>query len=231
MDRKYMRDYLMMNNYLMNGGVSPYGSPYLAHYGVPGMKWGQHLFAKLLGKKQDKSVADTATVRRIKGRSSNFASRVKRRMQINEAKKIKAAQKTLGVRDDSGRTESKAYRKKRVLKSRSARELYKNADLFTDEELRSAYSRLALEKQIRDLDPEPAKISKVDKWIDRTQKYQNLANNAMNIANTGIKSYNMMADIYNTFSGSSEPMQKIGVKSNDGGDKKDKDKNKKADDD
>lgn len=231
MDRKYMQDYSMMNNYLMNGGVSPYGSPYLAHYGVPGMKWGQHLFAKLLGKKQDKSVTDTATVKRMKGRSSKFASRVKRRMQINEAKKVKAAQKTLGIRDEQGRTESNASRKKRVLKSRSARELYKNADLFTDDELRSAYSRLALEKQIKDLDPEPAKMSKVDKWINKTQKYQNLANNAMNIANTGIKSYNMMADIYNTFSGSSEPMKKIGAKSNDGGDKKDKDKNKKDDDD
>lgn len=227
MDRKYMQDYSMMNNYLMNGGVSPYGSPYLAHYGVPGMKWGQHLFAKLLGKKQDKSVTDTATVRRIKGRSSKFASRVKRRMQINEAKKIKAAQKTLGVRDDSGRTESKAYRKKRVLKSRSARELYKNADLFTDEELRSAYSRLALEKQIRDLDPEPAKMSTVDKWIDRTQKAQKLASNASNIANSGIKTYNTMADIYNTFSGSSKPLKKIGKEDN----KKDNKKNDDDDDD
>lgn len=227
MDRKYLQDYSMMNNYLMNGGVSPYGSPYLAHYGVPGMKWGQHLFAKLLGKKQDKSVTDTATVKRIKGRSSRFASRVKRRMQINDAKKIKAAQKTLGIRDDNGQTESKANRKKRVLKSRSARELYKNADLFTDEELRSAYSRLALEKQIRDLDPEPAKMSTVDKWIDRTQKAQKLASNASNIANSGIKTYNTMADIYNAFSGSSKPLKKIGKEDN----KKDNKKNNDDDDD
>lgn len=227
MDRKYLQDYSMMNNYLMNGGVSPYGSPYLAHYGVPGMKWGQHLFAKLLGKKQDKSVTDTATVKRIKGRSSRFASRVKRRMQINDAKKIKAAQKTLGIRDDNSQTESKANRKKRVLKSRSARELYKNADLFTDEELRAAYSRLALEKQIRDLDPEPAKMSTVDKWIDRTQKAQRLASNATNIANSGIKTYNTMADIYNTFSGSSKPLKKIGKEDN----KKDNKKNNDDDDD
>lgn len=227
MDRKYLQDYSMMNNYLMNGGVSPYGSPYLAHYGVPGMKWGQHLFAKLLGKKQDKSVTDTATVKRIKGRSSRFASRVKRRMQINDAKKIKAAQKTLGIRDDNSQTESKANRKKRVLKSRSARELYKNADLFTDEELRAAYSRLALEKQIRDLDPEPAKMSTVDKWIDRTQKAQRLASNATNIANSGIKTYNIMADIYNTFSGSSKPLKKIGKEDN----KKDNKKNNDDDDD
>lgn len=227
MDRKYLQDYSMMNNYLMNGGVSPYGSPYLAHYGVPGMKWGQHLFAKLFGKKQDKSVTDTATVKRIKGRSSRFASRVKRRMQINDAKKIKAAQKTLGIRDDNGQTESKANRKKRVLKSRSARELYKNADLFTDEELRSAYSRLALEKQIRDLDPEPAKMSTVDKWIDRTQKAQKLASNASNIANSGIKTYNTMADIYNTFSGSSKPLKKIGKEDS----KKDNKKNDDDDDD
>lgn len=227
MDRKYIQEYSMMNNYLMNGGVSPYGSPYLAHYGVPGMKWGQHLFAKLLGKKQDKSVSDTMTVKRMNGRSSKFASRVKRRMQINEAKKVKAAQKTLGIRDEQGRTESNASRKKRVLKSRSARELYKHADLFTDEELRSAYSRLALEKQIRDLDPEPAKMSTVDKWIDRTQKAQKLASNASNIANSGIKTYNTMADIYNTFSGSSKPLKKIGKEDS----KKDNKKNDDDDDD
>ena len=38
-----------------------------------------------------------------------------------------------------------------VLKSRSVRELYKNADLFSNQELRSAYDRLVFEQAIKDL--------------------------------------------------------------------------------
>ena len=69
-------------------------------------------------------------------------------------------------------------------------------------------------------------MSTVDKWIDRTQKAQKLASNASNIANSGIKTYNTMADIYNTFSGSPNPMKKIGKE-----DSKKDDKKKNDDDD
>lgn len=41
--------------------------------------------------------------------------------------------------------------KSEVLKSRSAKVLYKNADLFTNDELRRAYERLNLERNIKNI--------------------------------------------------------------------------------
>lgn len=42
-------------------------------------------------------------------------------------------------------------KKSEVLKSRSAKALYKNADLFTNDELRRAYERLNLERNIKNI--------------------------------------------------------------------------------
>lgn len=219
-DQKYIQQYYAMQNCIHSATNKCQFDPYLMHYGVPGMKWGQHLFGKIFGSgNKSKSVADTATGKRLTSRSKSFANRVQRRMQIQQANKIKSAQKTLGLRDESG-TSSKAKQKARVLKSRSAKELYKHADLFTYDELDSAYKRLNLEKKIKDLEPDKKKTSTVDKWIDATQKAASLSNNASNIANNGIKLYNSMADIYNSTSPGSK-MKKINTDKNSDKDNKD----------
>ena len=197
-NRDYIKHYNAMQNYIYTGMNRCRYDPYLMHYGVPGMKWGQHLFGKIVGiGRKTKSISDTKSGKRLGSRSKNFASRVQRRMQIQQANKIKDAQKTLGIRDESG-TLSKDKRKAKVLKSRSAKELYKNADLFTYDELNNAYKRLQLEKQIKDLDPDPKKISLADKWMSRTNKTATLIGNAGKITSNGISLYNNIADIYNT---------------------------------
>ena len=194
----YIQHYDAMQNYIYTATNKCQYDPYLMHYGVMGMKWGQHLFGKIAGaRKAAKAVSDTKSGKRLTSRSKSFASRVQRRMQIQQANKIKDAQKTLGIRDESG-TLSKDKRKAKVLKSRSAKELYKNADLFTYDELNSAYKRLQLEKQIKDLDPDPKKISLADKWMSRTSKTATLIGNAGKITSNGISLYNNIADIYNT---------------------------------
>lgn len=198
MDRRYLQEYSMMNNYLMNGGFPPYGSPYLAHYGVLGMKWGQHLFAKQASKEQAKTVSGKSDGKRAKRRLFKFVGR----KRTNNAKN----------KNSKDLVEDKETRKKQILKSRSSKELYKNADLFTNEELRAAYNRLSLEKQIRDLNVEPDSLNKINKWINGTQRNRKLASDAINIASDGIKAYNMVADIYNTFSGSPNKMTRIGKK-------------------
>jgi hypothetical protein len=219
-NQQYIQHYDAMQNYIYTATNKCQYDPYLMHYGVLGMKWGQHLFGKLTGSgNKSKSVADTATGKRLTSRSKSFANRVQRRMQIQQANKIKSAQKTLGLRDESGTT-SKAKQKERVLKSRSAKELYKHADLFTTEELNTAYNRLSLEKRIKDLEPDEKKTSTVDKWINATQKAASLTNNASNIANNGIKLYNTMADIYNSTSSGSK-MKKINTDKNSDKDGKD----------
>ena len=197
-NRDYIQHYNAMQNYIYTATNKCQYDPYLMHYGVMGMKWGQHLFGKITGAgRKAKSISDIKSGKRLTSRSKSLASRVQRRMQIQQANKIKDAQKTLGIRDESG-TLSKDKRKAKVLKSRSAKELYKNADLFTYDELNNAYKRLQLEKQIKDLDPDPKKISLADKWMSRTNKTATLIGNAGRITSNGISLYNNIADIYNT---------------------------------
>lgn len=213
----YIQHYDAMQNYIYTATNKCQYDPYLMHYGVLGMKWGQHLFGKLTGSgNKSKSVADTATGKRLTSRSKNFASRVQRRMQIQQANKIKSAQKTLGLRDESG-TSSKAKQKTRVLKSRSAKELYKHADLFTTEELNAAYNRLSLEKRIQDLEPKNKTLA--EKWIDSSTKAVRLGTNALQIANTGIGLYNAIAATNNSL-GNGKKMTMITNNSNDKQDKK-----------
>ena len=200
-----------MENYIYTATNKCQYDPYLMHYGVMGMKWGQHLFGKISGAgRKAKGISDVKSAKRLTSRSKSFASRVQRRMQIQQANKIKDAQKTLGIRDESG-TLSKDKRKAKVLKSRSAKELYKHADLFTTEELNNAYQRLSLEKRISEL--EPRKQSTVDKWIDRTTKTVRLASNAAAITTQGINLYNNMAVTYNSLQGGN--MKLIATKKED----------------
>lgn len=191
----YLQHYQVTSVYNANAVDN---SPYLQHHGVPGMRWGQHIFGK---------VKNSVTGKRASKRTSSLINRVNRRRKLQEAKKIKEAEQTLGIRDANGRKESKAKRKARVLKSRSAQELYKHADLFTYDELNEAYNRLALEKRIRDLDPPKQQKSKVDKWIDRAEAAKKLSGSAKEIASNGIGFYNNMATIYNSTNTSGKTMR------------------------
>lgn len=215
----YVKQYNAMQDYIYTTANRRQYDPYLMHYGVPGMKWGQHLFGKLtsLGSTR-KAVKETRSGKRLTSRSKSFASRVKRRMEIQQGKKIADAEKTLGIRDDSGAKTSKDKQKARVLKSRSAKELYKHADLFSDEELNKAYNRLALEKRISELEPKQKSV--VDKWVEGTQNAVKISNNAQQIAGNGIKFYNYMADVYNGTHSSSK-LTKFGSGDDKGDDKKD----------
>lgn len=104
-------------------------------------------------------------------------------------------------------------KKQKILKSRSARELYKNADLFTDQELQSAYNRLNLERNIANLAPK--EISRGEQFVNNVVTWGRKVND---VADVGIKTYNNVAKLYNTFSenGRSNPWKQINV----GGDKK-----------
>lgn len=106
----------------------------------------------------------------------------------------------------SEKEETPEEKKDRVLKSRSAEELYKNADLFTTDELRSAYNRLTLERDIKKLVPEH--VSKGEQYAN---KFIKTGNKISEVADTGTKLYNHTARLYNslTESGRSSPLPLI----------------------
>lgn len=87
---------------------------------------------------------------------------------------------------------TKVQKKKQILESRSAKELYKNADLFTTRELREAYDRLNLEKNINGLSPK--EVSKGQQFVVKTIKY---GKQASELITTGTKVYDSIATVYN----------------------------------
>lgn len=138
----------------------------LYHHGTKGMKWGRRLY-------QHKDGSLTMLGRLRYGKKG----------APGESKAVSAK-----------REEDVSAKKEKILASRSAKALYKNANLFTTEELNKAYQRLDLEKKIKNLAPEEK--SKGREFIDKTIER---GNKAAELAVTGQKLYNNIARIRNTF--------------------------------
>lgn len=96
-------------------------------------------------------------------------------------------------------------KKREVLKSRSAKELYKYANLFDTRELQEAYNRLQLERNIQNLVPKEVK-----KGQNFTQKVIKSGRTVSDLLDTGTKLYNNVAKIYNsTENGRANPIPLI----------------------
>ena len=86
-----------------------------------------------------------------------------RRYQNKDGTLTPEGRKRYGDGDTDSSNENVDVKKARVLKSRSATELYKHADLFSDTELKQAYDRLNLEANIKRLAPAP--VNRGEKFV------------------------------------------------------------------
>ena len=108
-----------------------------------------------------------------------------RRYQNKDGTLTPAGRKRYGDgEDDTSANESIEQKKERIRKSRNAKKVYDNAGLFDDKELTEIYSRLAVEKKIKDLIPKEKNKGK--EFIDKALAATDTANKVLD---SGTKLY------------------------------------------
>lgn len=188
-------------------------SNYLIHHGIKGQKWGIRRYQNPDGSLTSAGRKRYSDSGGIRGAVSKVKNAVTRRGSSSKA----AAKKKQEEKEEKEK-ETLEQKKDRVLKSRSAKELYENADLFTTQELQSAYNRLSLERNISSLVPKD--VNKGKQFVDNAIKTAKTLNDAID---TGSKLYNNVAKVYNSLTdeGRKKPLPMIG--DNQKKDKKDDD--------
>ena len=199
----------MTGNPLYNPTVS---SDYIYHYGIKGMKWGIRRTAEQLGHK-------------VKSKFSRKKSSSDESGSQTSSKKIQGSVTVKGTKQNPGTTRtsdgsSLEERKQKVLESRSAKELYNNADLFTTQELQQAYNRLVLEKNIKNLSPK-----EVSKGQQILNKYVDTAENISKFLNSTNKVLSQVTRLKNLIEGKGD--KKKNDKKDDSDNKKDSNDNTK----
>lgn len=194
-----------MNEYFIDTGE------YLEHHGVKGQRWGVRKKRKTSGTKRfnksktNASYSASAAIQslRDKRNAQKIAkfkakeAKAKEQLKVTTAKNkakaaeanLKAAKKNKATTVNSEELQKMTVdeQKQAILKQRSGKALYKNADLFTTDELAAAARRLQLEKTLREIDPKQK--SKGEQYLDKAKKLNDTMNTVTNTIESGAKLY------------------------------------------
>lgn len=187
----------------------------LYHYGIRGMRWGVRRFQNSDGtltaagkKRYNKELESYRADKKKLAEETRKFERVKKNKEkveklladkqalIDQKRKLKAEKKAFksgskpDAKSDEPTPEQIEAKKKKVLESRSAKTLYENADLFSNEELTAAYNRLSLENNIKNLAPET--VSRGERALDNVIKYGGKVSSILGIASKAKKSLDSM---------------------------------------
>lgn len=194
-----------MNEYFIDTGE------YLEHHGVKGQRWGVRKKRKTSGTKRFsgsktnpgssasaaiqslRNKRNAQKIARFKAKEAKAKEQLKVTTAKNKAKaaeaNLKAAKKNKATTVNSEELQKMTVdeQKQAILKQRSGKALYKNADLFTTDELAAAARRLQLEKTLREIDPKQK--SKGEQYLDKAKKLNDTMNTVTNTIESGAKLY------------------------------------------
>ena len=194
-----------MNEYFIDTGE------YLEHHGVKGQRWGVRKKRvtsggkRFSGSKTNSGSSASAAIQslrnkrnaqkiaRFKAKEAKAKEQLKVTTAKNKAKaaeaNLKAAKKNKATTVNSEELQKMTVdeQKQAILKQRSGKALYKNADLFTTDELGAAARRLQLEKTLREIDPKQK--SKGEQYLDKAKKLNDTMNTVTNTIESGAKLY------------------------------------------
>ena len=204
------------------------------YYGIQGMRWGVRRFQNSDGtltaagkKRYNKELESYRADKKKLAEETRKFERVKKNKEkveklladkqalIDQKRNLEAEKKAFKrkkdtIKSDEPTPEQIEAKKKKVLESRSAKILYENADLFSNEELTAAYNRLSLENNIKNLAPET--VSRGERALDNVIKYGGKVSSILGIASKAKKSLDSMKATSKDNKGGNE-----GAKQNNGG--------------
>lgn len=122
-----------------------------------------------------------------------------RRFQNKDGSLTPAGKKRYADETDSRDDETPEQRKERILKSHSAKDIYKNKDLFTDKEIQDAYNRLNNERNIKSLIPDEVSKGRqiIDKYVDTTKTIKSIVDSSSDLYNSYVKGKDLLDKIFN----------------------------------
>lgn len=167
----------------------------LYHWGIKGMRWGVRRYQNKDGSltKAGKKRYDSE-MEKIKAETKKIKNQQRTAAKL---KKLEDAKKNLddlknGKEKKAETAEEIAAKKAKILESRSAKQLYDNANLFTTAELTAAKTRLELERNIKSLEP-----ATIDKGKAFANKFIESADQITSVVQSGTKTWNAVAKVYN----------------------------------
>lgn len=181
----------------------------VVHHGVKGQRWGvitkEYVPKGTHSAKADQNKKGSKIQQRVQARLAKRRNAKLAKRQAKLSKKLKSNKQT--TTDDTWQTLSTDQRKKMVLESKSAKMLSKNADLFNDNELQQAYSRLMLEKRVSELAASSREKSSFEKnmeTINKTMKYVKDISEAANTINNAYSNLKRTSEILASLSSEQE---------------------------